>query len=126
MTSHRPKHDSDILAGIARGPWALLWADEQEEKGRSFSQIDIYEAAPKTPAWAKKWAREVADEIVKLNNNTSLRYLYDLVSANGFPYDAENFGSKLGCQVTGHGISWSDDTDLPHDTIKRPYSEFCR
>ena len=119
-------HDKEILAGISRGVWSDLWATEQEEKGRSFSQRDITEAAPRTPPWAKKWAKGVADKIVSLNGQ-SLTALFDLVKKHGFPHDEESFGILLGLQAVGHGVSWSDDTrGLPEGAIQLPRTDFYR
>jgi hypothetical protein len=125
-----PKHDSEILEGIPRGVWADFWAQEQEEKGRSFSGQEITSLAPKTPAWAKQWAREVADEIVKLNGK-SLQDLYAMVAnrelTKPFPYARDQFGLLLGMETVGHGISWLDDTrGLPEDAIKLPSRQFYR
>ena len=122
-------HDKEILAGISRGVWADLWANEQEEKGKSFSGQDITEAAPNTPAWAKKWAKGVADEIVELNGgkHAPLATLYEFVKAHGFPHGKETFGILLGLQAVGHGVSWSDDTrGLPDNAIKLPRTDFYR
>jgi hypothetical protein len=71
------KTDSTIIRGMARGPWANYWASRQEEKGNSFSGMDLYEIAPKTPAWATKWAKNLAEEIVKLN-----RVTYEIIFVN--------------------------------------------
>jgi hypothetical protein len=132
---------------MARGVWADLWATEQEEKGKSFSGQDITEAAPKTPAWALKWARGVADKIVAMNQGNHIRNylahthvegdpwkkqvtlndLYLVVKSYGFPHDEDQFGLLLGMQAASHGISWSDDTKgLPHDTIELPRTDFYR
>lgn len=121
------KHDKEILGGIPRGVWADTWATEQEEKGHSFSGQEITSIAPKTPAWAKKWAQKIADEIVKLNNR-SLDSLYEEVVACGYPHDKDQFGLHLGMQTAGHGISWEDD--IPYGRcsleIKLPQREFYR
>lgn len=126
----KDNHDPEILEGIPRGVWASLWADEQEEKGESFSGVDLMEAAPATPGWAKKWAKEVADRIVEMNT-TSLDEMYRIVTERGkYPHDRETFGYHLGMQAMGAGVSWSDDvdykSDLKHDDIKIPYREFYR
>jgi hypothetical protein len=119
-------HDKQISDGISRGAWADLWAMEQEEKGRSFSGQDITEAAPKTPAWAKKWGEGVAAKICELNHS-DLGSLYRLVKKHGFPHDEESFGILLGLQSIGHGVSWSDDTrGLPDDAIQLPKTDFYR
>jgi len=124
----KPLHNAEILAGIPAGVWADLWATEQEEKGRSFSGMDIVEEAPNPPAWAKKWGKEIADKIVALNHK-SLEELYQMVVAAGYPHDRDQFGLHLGMQAVGHGISWSDDVSyakLSHDAIKLPRTDFYR
>lgn len=118
-------HDQDILDGVSRGVWADLWANEQEEKGVSFSGMDVCDCAPKTPRWAQRWARKVANAIVEANGK-SLEDLYQLVRTHGYPYDRAQFGLHLGMQTAGHGMSWSDDTRMSHDMIKVPYREFYR
>ncbi len=119
-------HDPQILAGIPRGVWTDLWATEQEEKGRSFSGQELTSIAPKTPSWAKRWAKKVADDIVSLNGK-SLEDLYDLVVEHGYPHDKDQFGLHLGMESVGHGVSWSDDTrGLSYDAIKLPRTDFYR
>jgi len=104
----RTPHDSDILAGMARGPWASHWGDQAEEKGERLSGVDLYEAAPRTPRWASRWAKKLADALVNLND-ASLASLYDLAVQQGYPRDSEAFGFHLGMQAVGHGVSWTDD-----------------
>jgi hypothetical protein len=117
-----------VLKGIPTGVWADHWATEQEEKGRSFRGQDLMDVAPKVPAWANKWGKAVADSIVAANHGWahSLGDLYRHVKQNGYPYDEAHFGYHLGMQAAGHGVSWSDDTKLPHSTIKIPQREFYR
>jgi len=125
-------HVRDILRGMARGPWALYWADREEEKGSSFSGVDIYEAAPEAPAWAKKWARELADKIVLLNTDRrgrrserpGLDGLYEEAVAEGFAKDGEAFGYYLGMQAVGAGVRWDDDVSGTNLEISVPYDEF--
>ncbi len=117
--------EKEILEGIPRGVWSNLWATEQEEKGRSFSGQDITQAAPKTPTWAKTWAKDLSAKIVSDNSKT-LAELFQYVKENGYPYDAVQFGLHLGMQAVGHGVSWSDDTKLPHSAIKIQHKEFYR
>jgi hypothetical protein len=118
------KEEAEILRGIPSGVWADHWANEQEENGKSFFGKDIIDEAPPPPASAKKWAKEVANKIVAMNNGQSLSRLFLRVKQNGYPHDAEHFGYHLGMQAVGHGVSWSDDTRLPHDAIKIPSMEF--
>lgn len=109
-------HDSEVLQGMSRGVWASHWSNEQEEKGRSFSGRNIYEIAPKTPAWAVKWAKKLAGTIHDLNGLT-IDELFEMAQASGFDKDREAFGFYLGMQAVGSGIHWTDD--IPHlDTPK--------
>ena len=123
--------DKEVIKGMARGPWANYWASKQEEKGRSFSGIDVYEAASATPLWAKKWAKKVADEIVRLNDKwgkTSIGgYANSIRHCFKTPPDYEKIGFWLGCQAAGIGISWTDDLpNKPPFTLKIPRIEFYR
>jgi hypothetical protein len=119
------QYQNPILFGMAKGPWAIWWADREEEKGRSFSGLDIYEESPFPPAAAVKWAEDVASEYIKLNNVRALEDLAQIATRAGFTKDEESFGMYLGCQATGAGISWSDDCPAgSHDLIKAPYREF--
>lgn len=128
MTSS--KHDSEILAAIPSGVWAVAWATRQEEKGKSFGGgTNLIDVAPKPPKRAKDWAKKIADEIVRLNG-ASLEDLYDL-ACEKFEYsgDKEQFGCDLGMQSAGHGVSWEDDANYRllqgnKEAIKLPYSEF--
>lgn len=127
-SSRRPRraashHDSDILKGIARGPWSDHWATEQEEAGEDFSGQDIYDLAPEAPKWARDWAKEIADVIVA-QNGTSLENLYQAAVNEGFSRDEESFGIALGLQCAGHGVSWDDDVRNSNLKIKYPSTEF--
>jgi hypothetical protein len=124
--------DSDFLRGMARGPWSLQWADEQEEEGRSFSGVDIYEASPEAPRWALRWARQLADKIILLNvdrvrtgSEVGIEGLYQEAVRAGFAKDRETFGFYLAMQSIGHGIAWDDDVPGGADLeIKLPHDEF--
>jgi hypothetical protein len=116
------RNTDTILFGIAKGPWALEWANREEEKGRSFSGQDIYKLAPDPPSEAVAWAEDIAAQLMRLNRATRLFVLYALASREGFDKSPETFGMYLGCQAAGHGISWCDDLqpgtekliDIPH------------
>ena len=110
------RHHPEILRGLARGPWADAWASEQEEKGRSFSGMDLYEVAPEAPRWAEKWAKKLASSIVALNH-LSLDDLYAVACEAGFQKSEETFGFYLGMQAVGHGVAWTDDLSA-RDTPK--------
>ena len=112
----------NVLYGMAKGPWASWWANEQEEKGRSFSQQNIYDLCPEPPPKARKWAKDIFARIEALNNST-MDLLYGAAMRESFGKDPEAFGFYLGCQASGMGIRWDDDlsTDLK---IKVPQREF--
>lgn len=120
------KPDTQILRGMARGPWSDFWATEQEERGRSFLGQDIYEVAPeRVPKGAVRWAHEVATEISRLNESKSLGELYDLAVSRGYGRDRESFGSDLVLQVAGHGVSYCDRMPAGNcKLIKLPHRSF--
>jgi len=119
----RNRHHSDILHGMAKGPWADHWAQSQEERGRSFSGQNIYDLCPEPPRWSKAWARKLADDIVEANDGLGLEPLFLAARDADFDKSREDFGCYLGCEATGMGIRWDDDlsTDLK---IEVPYREF--
>ena len=123
-TRHVPSNNANILYGMARGPWADRWANEQEEKGSSFSGQNIYDLCPEPPKWARLWARNLAADIANANEGLGLEALFLAARHEGFDKTREDFGFYLGCQASGMGIRWDDDlsTDLK---ISVPYREFC-
>lgn len=131
LGSKKPKmlgeHDTEILEGMARGVFVSAWADKKEEKGQSFSGQDIYKIAPRTPSYAKKWARDLRETILNLNEAPSLTYLYEFAKSKGYKKKPEDFGFHLGMQSIGHGVGWHDDADYKltkRDDIKLPHTEF--
>lgn len=115
--------EADVAAGIPSGVWADAWASQEEENGASFSGCDLMDVAPKPSNEAVRWGVGIAADIVKANGKT-LAALYAMARDAGYPYDASHFGYHLGMQAVGHGVSFSDDCKLPHDSIKVPHSEF--
>jgi len=121
------EHDPIILEGMARGPYSIEWANKKEEKGHTFRGKDIYEIAPRTPSFAKKWAKELREQILSLNNAPSLTYLYEFAKSKGYKNVPEIFGFHLGMESIGHGLSWHDDADYrltKPDDIKLPHTGF--
>lgn len=113
------------LYGMAKGPWANWWANEQEEKGRSFSQQNIYDLCPEPPPAARKWARDVYEKIAFLNTYfpEGMTMIFAKAKSEGFAGNAEEFGFYLGCQVSGMGIAWDDDLSTNYK-IELPHQEF--
>lgn len=129
LGSKKPKmlgeHDAEILEGMARGPYVMEWANRKEEKGHSFrGGQDLYEIAPRTPSHAKKWAKELREKILNLNEAPSLTYLYEFAQSKGYKKEPSNFGFHLGMASIGHGVSWTDDCDGDYKDIKLPDTEF--
>ena len=118
------QHDSEILHGMAKGPWADAWAQKQEEKGRSFSGQNIYDICPEPPRAARSWARKAADKIVAANGGLALEELFLAARHEGFDKAREDFGFYLGCQACGMGIQWDDDLSSTGLKIEVPYDEF--
>jgi hypothetical protein len=133
--SSDPKIDqenAEFINGIARGPWANMWGDLQEEKCRSLSGVNLYDAAPATPRWAKEWAKNLAAKIVLLNVDRPRRStapylegLYQEAKLEGFKGSREAFGFYLGCQSVGMGIAWDDNISTSFK-IELPYEEFYK
>jgi hypothetical protein len=120
----RTENDAEIIRGITKGPWADLWANQQEEEGSSFSGQNIYDLAPEPPRWAKTWGKKVASIIERINGST-LTDLYKSAVVVGYPHDAEQFGVHLGMNLIGHGIKWTDDVSPGHGIkIRVPATEF--
>jgi hypothetical protein len=124
MPRKKIDHDSDVLRGMARGPWAVHWADREEERGITHSQEDLYEVAPEAPRWAQRWARDLADKVVEVNGGASLADLYQLAVSEGFARDEESLGFYLGMQATGAGVRWDDDLRGTASKIRVPSCEF--
>jgi hypothetical protein len=127
-----------VLEGMAKGPWSVYWAEEEESNGKSFFGIDVYKEAPTPPAWANRWAKKVSEEIVKLNKRKIGMVLKGIKTSIGdiansifYAYpekkqpDYEQIGMWLGCQAAGMGINWTDN--LPYKapfSLKVPQREF--
>lgn len=122
-------YDKEIIDAMAKLAWAVFWANREEEKGRSHSQMEIYDIVPATPPAARKWARNVAREMLALNKAPSLTHIYRVALNHGYQKSADQFGGDLGHQAIGTGINWRDDIPMgharvPRDAIVVPNSEF--
>lgn len=131
MSREQKRIREDILMGMGRAAHVTHWANEEEEKGRTYPGQDLMDVAPRRTTMASsKWAVKVGHEIERLNGK-SLPELYEIAeraNAEGgggqTTQDPKTFGHYLGMQAMGHGVAWDDDIAGGHDLIKVPYSEF--
>lgn len=118
-----------VIAGIARAAFVTEWANRQEERGRTFSGKDLYQVAPRTDKHARDWAEGVVERIESLNRKSIVELLYAAAIADGragsVPEDyVFSFGSDIGHQVMGAGVSWFDDHE--QFPLRLPYEEYYR
>lgn len=105
----------EIVAGAARAFFVSPWADSYEEAGGSFSQQQIEDEAPETPAEVEGYAQDFIRVVERLNG-ASIQQLYeshrDLEGHEREP-DPHEFGWYLSMQAQGHGVSWYDSHPEP-------------
>jgi hypothetical protein len=127
-------YDSTIVEAMARAAFVSAWASKQEDKAArtrkrlNWGGADLMDLAPTTNAAAKRWAKQLAADLVRQNK---VRTVTDLVSkaaradgrgeAVGFEY-ARKFGHYVAMMALGHGVGWWDDHEKFQMTV--PYSEF--
>lgn len=118
----------EIVGGIARAFFVSTWADREEEAGRTrgWAGQDLYKIAPRTSSHALKAARKAAAEVERLNGKT-IDALYEQAIATPGRHtpghsEPDHFGSDLGLQMMGHGVSWFDDH--PKFPMKLPHFEY--
>lgn len=116
-----------LIESAARLAWADWWAQQQEERGRRFSRgVDLYEAAPTTPEYAKVWAGMMVGRIEERNGLNIYSIGYQAHKADTGERDGNvdphKFGVALAFMALGHGVSWFDDHEkFP---LKMPHMEF--
>lgn len=109
-----------MIAGIAHAFFVCAWADEEEQKGRSYPGMELTEVAPDTPLEAVIEAAIFLGHFEEVNGASAILSLYHAARAEGVSDDewvdgswaedhAIEFGWYLGMQGLGHGVSWSDD-----------------
>lgn len=107
----------EIIEAMARTAFVDHWANEQEEKGRSFSQQRIEDEAPKnTPSRAREWAIGAATKIGCANNvhwtddpYWIMQFMYNQAVEAGGRADPEKFGHYVAMQAQGQGVRWTDN-----------------
>jgi len=121
----KTRHDPDVLRGMALGPWALHWADREEQRGRTYPGENLTEVCSRPPKWARQWAERLADAIVELNGASLLTLYENAVNRAGYREDEEAFGIHLALQATGSGSSWKDSAVAPSNSpVGVPSDEF--
>ena len=104
-----------ICAGMANTLWADAWASHEEEvEGRHYGGQEMLDIAPDPTEDQVKviveWVLDARDETIEKNGCANLAALYH----QGCVADHENdmeldspeaFGSDLGMQAQGHGVS---------------------
>ena len=122
-----------ILEAMARAAFVSEWANKQEEKAQrtrkrlNWGGQDLMNLAPATNAAAKKWARDLATELVRKNNRTLDALIHDAARADGLDIRvgqeyARKFGHYVAMMALGHGVGWWDDHEKFPMVV--PYSEF--
>lgn len=132
------KTTEEIIAqAMARAAFVSAWADNQEERGKSFRRQHLEEIAPKkTPKAATQWAWKLIGRIEQANGKGLCALLFAAEKADGIwgadlvrqietvasDEYARQFGHYLAMQALGHGVSWFDDHAQFPITI--PHAEF--
>lgn len=121
-----------ICAGMANTLWAGAWADHEEEvEGRHYAGQEMLDiAAEPTEDQVREvvdWVLDARGQTCELNKVARLSDLYDqgcaADHANDMELDSpEAFGSDLGMEIQGSGVSWFDDhAAFP---LELPYKEW--
>jgi len=111
MPRHNPAEDDyeeEIIEGMARALWVSDWAQREEEKGVSFSGMELMDIAPPTPQGAEDAARLLAGGIIQANKASLTRLLAKASKADGDYADPEDFGHYLAMMALDTGVSWFD------------------
>jgi hypothetical protein len=105
----------EFVKGAARAYWVTSWASEMEERGKSFSGMDLEDVAPETPLDAYVAAGVLTGLLTALNR-TSVYTLADRAAkADGTDgVAAHEFGWYLAMMSMGEGVGWFDN----HETFK--------
>ena len=100
---------------------------QRTRKRLNWGGQDLMNLAPATNAAAKKWARDLATELVRKNNRTLDALIHDAARADGLDIRvgqeyARKFGHYVAMMALGHGVGWWDDHERFPMVV--PYSEF--
>lgn len=110
-----------IIEGIARAMHVSAWADQEEEKGRTYPGEELMDVAPKTPRKAKDQAWRLVGMFEALNDlNMPAIFIRACVADKLTTYEAESwedmyiehgetFGHYLAMRALGTGVGWEDN-----------------
>lgn len=106
--------EKEIIEGMARAFYVDAWAQREEEAGRTkgWAGQNLYDLAPKTSRAAMQTAAKAAAHVEAING-IGLDALYTravmMPGSHDRNADPFAFGSDLGMQMLGDGVSWFDD-----------------
>lgn len=116
-----------IAEEIARAFFVTAWADAQEERGTSFSGVNLYDVAPETPEYVIRDAMDLVRSMERLNG-MRMRDMYyralDRAELIDAPDVRDNFGYMTAMQAMGSGVRWTDD--YRDHGLKVPYKDFTQ
>ena len=109
-----------IEKGIAKTMFVTAWADEMEERGRSFpAGSDVMHLAPRTPSVAILEAYRFMGALEQANKMSLPVLVNQAAKADGVELEEmpvsdkqeylESFGHYMFMEALGHGVSWFDD-----------------
>lgn len=98
--------DPSILDMMARTLFVSEWASLMEERGESFSGMELMDVAPDTPPEFEEIAQRLYRDIEQQNNVNLEEFI---PPGEDEDFDREDFGYCLAMEALGQGVSWSDD-----------------
>jgi hypothetical protein len=96
-----------VVQGFADALFKSAWASYEEEKGTSFSGVEILDVAPDTPSEVIDFAEK---EIAEIEEANSMNFnLFIPPGEQDGSYSDWDLGWYIGMEYLGHGVGWSDD-----------------
>lgn len=123
----------EIIENFSRMLFCSAWADfEENEFQTNFCRVEIWDAAPETPEFAKAAGLQYCTAIQKANSlggsvEDAMEKLYQMAveaneKKNRKSEEPHRFGSDLALMSLGHGVSWFDDN--ARFPLRIPYITF--
>lgn len=98
--------------GAARAAFVSSWGDHEEERGKTYSGLDLMDVAPSTPLSAYVWAGQLIGALEAANHESIFVLGSRAAKADGEDWDSfdgQDLGHYLAMEALGHGVSWFDD-----------------